>query len=51
MGKPILHGGERVIEYLGRYIHRTTLSERALLACDRQSVTFRYRDSRDGHAR
>lgn len=47
--KPALQGGERVIESLGRYIHRTALSEQSLLACDEQTVTFRYRDSRDGH--
>lgn len=46
--KPVLQGGERVIEYLGRYIHRTALSERALVACDEQSVAFHYRDNRDG---
>jgi hypothetical protein len=46
--KSVLTGGEHVIEYLGRYIHRTALSNRALLGCDEQRVTFRYRDSRDG---
>lgn len=46
--KPVLHGGEYVLEYLGRYINRTALSERSLLSCDAHSVAFRYRDSRDG---
>jgi hypothetical protein len=46
--KPVVHGAERVLEYLGRYVHRTALSGKALLAADDQHVTFRYRDSRDG---
>jgi hypothetical protein len=45
--KPAVHGAERVLEYLGRYVHRTALSGKALLAADDQHVTFRYRDSRD----
>jgi hypothetical protein len=46
--KPVVHGAERVLEYLGRYVHRTALSDKALLRADDQNVTFRYRDSRDG---
>jgi hypothetical protein len=46
--KPVLQGPERVLEYLGRYIHRTAISDRAIVACDERQVTFRYRDSRDG---
>lgn len=34
--------------YLGRYVHRTALSNKSLLSCDAESVTFSYRDSRDG---
>jgi hypothetical protein len=45
--KPVVHGNDKVLQYLGRYVHRTALSERALLALDAQSVAFRYRDSRD----
>ncbi|MBK6519746.1 MAG: transposase [Polyangiaceae bacterium] len=41
------HGAEKVLEYLGRYVHRTAMSDRALLAMDDRSVTLRYRDSRD----
>jgi hypothetical protein len=40
-----------VLDYLGRYIHRTALSDRAVVACDEQQVTFRYRDSRDGRSK
>ena len=39
-------GPEAVLAYLGRYVHRTALSDRALVAVDGQAVTFRYTDSR-----
>lgn len=45
--KPAVQGADRVLEYLGRYVHRTALGESALVASDERSVTFRYRDSRD----
>ncbi len=45
--KPVAHGAEKVLEYLGRYVHRTAMSDRALLGMDDRTVTFRYRDSRD----
>jgi hypothetical protein len=46
--KPVTHGTECVLEYLGRYVHRTALSGKALLSVDDKQVTFRYRDSADG---
>jgi hypothetical protein len=46
--KPAVQGAERVLSYLGRYVHRTALSNKSLLSCDAESVTFSYRDSRDG---
>lgn len=39
-------GPEAVLSYLGRYVHRTALSDSALLAVNDTTVTFRYRDSR-----
>lgn len=45
--KPAVQGSDRVLEYLGRYVHRTALTESALVATDERHVTFRYRDSRD----
>lgn len=45
--KPVAHGAEQVLEYLGRYVHRTAMSDRALVAMDDRTVTFRYRDARD----
>lgn len=49
--EPVRQGPERVLEYLGRYIHRTAISDRAIVACDERQVTFRYRDSRDGRSK
>src|SRR5664280_761028 len=42
-----VHDPNIVLEYLGRYVHRTALSDKAIVACNDQSVTFNYRDSRD----
>ncbi len=38
--KPTVQGAERVLDYLGRYVHRTALTDHALLHCDEQSVRF-----------
>lgn len=47
--KRSLRGGtEQLLRYLGRYVHRTALTDKRIVASDPQSVTFRYRDSRDG---
>jgi hypothetical protein len=45
--KPAVQGSDKVLEYLGRYVHRTALAESALVASDEWGVTFRYRDSRN----
>lgn len=44
--KPVVQGAEQVIEYLGRYVHKTALGNHAVLATDEHTVTFRYTDSR-----
>lgn len=44
--KPTVQGAERVLDYLGRYVHRTALTDHALLRCDEQSVRFAYTDSK-----
>jgi len=44
---PHLHP-HTLLEYLGRYVHRTALTDKRLIATDHRSVTFSYRDSRDG---
>jgi hypothetical protein len=40
-----------VLDYLARYVHRTALSDKAITACDDQSVSLSYRDSNDGRRR
>src|SRR5512133_1460813 len=45
--KEIVQGSDRVLEYLGRYVHRTAISNRAVVSCTDRSVTFRYRSQRD----
>jgi hypothetical protein len=49
--KPTVQGADQVLEYLGRYVHKTAIADGALLACDDRTVTFRYRDSRDHRSR
>jgi Putative transposase/Transposase zinc-binding domain len=38
-------GPDAVLAYLGRYVHRTAIGDRALVAVDDHSVTFRYTES------
>jgi hypothetical protein len=45
--KPAVQGAQRVLQYLGRYVHRTALTDKAIVACDERSVRVAYRDSRD----
>jgi hypothetical protein len=45
--KPAVQGPERVPSYLGRYVHRSAITDRALVAADDNHVTFSYRDTRD----
>jgi hypothetical protein len=49
--KPVVQGADKVLDYLGRYIHRTAIGDKALVACDDHSVTFRYRNSRSHQRR
>ena len=46
--KPAGKDGEQVLRYLGRYVHRTALSDKAITSCSDTGVSFRYRDSRSG---
>ncbi|MCL2826989.1 MAG: IS91 family transposase [Eggerthellaceae bacterium] len=39
-----------VIAYLGRYTHRTAISNARIISCEGGTVTFRWRDYRDGNA-
>lgn len=40
-------GPDQVIEYLGRYTHKTAISNHRLVSIDETGVRFRYRDYRD----
>lgn len=40
--------GAKAIVYLGRYLYRGVIAEKDILHMDRQTVTFRYRDSKSG---
>ena len=46
--QPVVQGPSVVLEYLGRYIHRTALFDKAIAHCDDESVSFTYKDSSDG---
>lgn len=43
-------GPEQVLEYLGRYTHRVAISNNRILSIDNDSVTFAYRDRKNGNA-
>jgi len=45
-------GPQAVLAYLSRYTHRVAIANRRLIACNRASVTFRWKDYRaDGRNR
>lgn len=44
-------GPKKVLDYLGRYTHRVAISNYRILAVENGSVTFSYRDRRDGNKR
>ena len=44
--KAAVHGADKVLEYLGRYVHKTAIADHAITSISDGSVTFRYRDSR-----
>ena len=45
--KPAVRDPKRVVNYLGRYVHRTALTDKAIVGCDDKTVSVTYRDSRD----
>jgi hypothetical protein len=49
--KPAVQGAEKVLDYLGRYVHRTAMSDKAIVTGDDALVAFTYRQSRDGQRR
>ncbi|MHA1190030.1 MAG: IS91 family transposase [Alphaproteobacteria bacterium] len=50
--KPPFGGPDQVLAYLSRYTHRVAISNSRLVACDGESIRFRYKDYRQsGHER
>jgi hypothetical protein len=41
-------GPRKLLDYLGRYTHRTAIGNHRLVSCEDGQVTFRYRDRGDG---
>jgi hypothetical protein len=49
--KPCLARAETVVDYLGRYTHRTAVSDGRLLSFDGSLVELSYKDYADGNRR
>lgn len=45
--KPAFQGSQKLLDYLGRYVHRIAITNRRILAIGPNHVTFEYQDSRD----
>jgi len=45
--KPPFTDPENLLNYLGRYTHKIAISNHRILACDEESVTFKWRDYAD----
>jgi hypothetical protein len=46
-GKLTVQGPEKVLQYLGRYVHRIALTNSRLLSLEDGHVCFRYQESQD----
>lgn len=42
--KPTVQGADKVLNYLGRYVHRVAITNSRLTSIDNGTVTFRYKD-------
>lgn len=45
--KPTIQGTEKVLAYLARYVHRIAITNNRILSVKDDTVTFRYKDSRE----
>lgn len=45
--KPALQGSQKLIDYLGRYIHRVAITNRRIKSIHNGKVSFEFKDSRD----
>ena len=50
-GKPAVHGTDRVLRYLARYVHRVALTNARILSLHDGQVTFRYTTVAEGRAK
>ena len=46
--KPTVQGADKVLNYLGRYVHRVAIANSRIISIEDGKVTFRYKDSK-GH--
>jgi len=44
--KPTVQGTDKVLNYLGRYVHRVAIANSRILSIDGGKITFRYKDSK-----
>jgi len=45
--KPAIQGSKKLLDYLGRYVHRIAITNRRILSIHKGQITFEYKDSRD----
>jgi hypothetical protein len=43
--KPVVQGADKVLEYLGRYVHRTAITDKSIVANRTGAIGFAYRES------
>lgn len=46
--KPAIQGPEKILQYLGRYVHRIAIVNSRILKCDEGEVAYQYHDPRKG---
>ena len=44
--KPTVQGADKVLNYLGRYVHRVAITNSRIISIEDGKVTFRYKDSK-----
>jgi hypothetical protein len=49
--KPTVQGAQKVLTYLGRYVHRIAITDHRILSVEHGKVTFRYQNARDSQWR
>lgn len=47
--KAAMQGPDHVLDYLGRYVQRTAMTDKSIVRFDDDTVSFAYRDNTDGH--